>query len=261
MWYVRPMTTPWTRPNYTGSPISARVASLAVFKGAPPADIDLDLGFATPSYLTGSMRVQSFRRGEHPSFETWLGPDSIRRAHKTLGASAASTLASATGGTLVLLERPDPSDLSHLQVQWAFRAAMDQHGALAHLDLISGAWLPRGQQSPAFDPRIELATIFSARPVPEAGLPVFTQGLRKLGQPDLISFASSPSEAPFFHALLRSIGAAAATGTPLAPGATFNDGHSARYRVQPFEPSNMTNLPQLPDPLVRLVRISMSPDA
>ncbi|TVQ90046.1 MAG: hypothetical protein EA397_13900 [Deltaproteobacteria bacterium] len=248
----------WTRPHYTPGPHAARVASLALFSGRVPETIGLDLGFPPPEDLPDSVRIEALHRGQHPALQDWLSDRSLRRAAQTLGTAAAKDLGTATGGVLLRIDRATPVDLSHIQLQWAFRAAAEALGARAHLDLISGAWLPKGPLPEDLDIGLEISTTFSHTADPQTGYPCYTQGLAKFGQPDLLCFASSPAEKRFFHALLRSIAQAGALGLPLSPGATFNDGHSARFRVQPVQERLTLSLPE---PLVQLVRISMAPDA
>lgn len=256
------MNEPWPRPDYRGGLRAARAATASFFAGAPPAGARIDPGHGAPADRIADLKIGAVERRRAPhAFDAWLARPRLADAERLLGMATARALSQAGGAVVCECVREEPSDLGHLQAQWAARGALGRVGALAHLDLVSGAWLPADLRPDHLRIELEITTHFSPEPVPEAGLPVHTRGFEKLGQPDLIAFTTSRSDAPFFHALLRAIAQVAATGSPIVAGSTFNDGHSARYRAEPLDQSRYARLPVLPDPTLRLRRVAMDPRA
>jgi hypothetical protein len=255
----------WSRPALQTPSGPALGATASFFCGPPPAGAAFEASDAADPFSADALdalRIRAVPRPAAPAaFSAWLGPGPLGRAAEALGASTAAALGRCGGAVVSELARPRAPDLEHLRLVWAVRRALDAAGAVAHLDLVSGMWLPSGLAPAGFDVGLEIATPSRGAPVPEAGVPVWTRGMAKLGHPDLLVFGATRGDTPFLRALLRGIATAAAAGAPIGAGATFNDGHAARYRARPLERSRYTGLPELPDPTLLLERVPMDPRA
>jgi hypothetical protein len=251
---------PWTIAAPLRDRLPARVASVAFFRSSAPTGASIEPAGPLPD--ARDLRVVAVERARQPAaFAAWLSAPSLERAAHALGPAAAAALRQAGGAVAFELVRQDPRDLEHLRLQWLVRGALEAAGAIAHLDLVTGGFLPPGLAPSGFDPALEVAILTRGEPVPEAGLPAWTRGHEKLGQPDLLTFAASPADVGFQRALLRAVTRAATAGPRLVEGATFNDGHGARFRAVTLDPTRYSRLPDIADPTLLLRRVDPLPTA
>lgn len=143
----------------------------------------------------------------------------------------------------IMIEAPDPADLTHLQLAWAVAAALARKGAFAVLDVHAVTWLP-GETVAGLDParpftvQREVSLTAENEPAPGFGHPVHTRGLIKVGRPDLIAGVPA-GRIQHTAQVLNHLAAMLAEGHVLEPGQQLRFDGERTLRVEPYVPGGV----------------------
>ncbi len=158
-----------------------------------------------------------------------------------------SALDAAAEVVVVIAQRPDAADLTHLQAAWAFAQDAVGRGATVVLDAQSnrfwcGAEVADWPANRPFALSSEVNIVVEAEERSGAASAVHTRGLAKFGRPDLVAFDVPSGEWDATAALLRVAAMRLALGAVLRPGDSMPiDGGSVHFSQYETDPLHLNN--------------------
>ncbi|MEU4154883.1 hypothetical protein [Actinoplanes sp. NPDC026670] len=235
---------PWSRPAHRPSgPSNREAAVLLVVCADDEVLTGLDLTGVVPAGApVDALDVRLHRHSENPEWVDGFRSGPLR----DLAARELPDLRLIDDATCcysIQVRRPDPADLTHLQLAWAVAAAASRAGATAVLDVIAHDW-SLASSIAALDPHRpftvlrEISVVAESEETPGFGHAVHTRGMLKFGRPDLVMGVPQDGIGDAAQ-ILNHLAGMLAEGHVLSPGQQLRINGERALTIVPYTPNDL----------------------